>query len=180
MSRPMKEFGLILERHNHYGTEYVVARLISREGDHPKGCSSDGERSWDGDVPKHLRDMQLDGLSLHGFITESDCAYIGFEPEYRDVYSVNLPKAERMAKTLRRVIKRQRQDQAREPGDVMMSLANALKLSFAVKRIGKLQARDYADNDWNFMSIAEGRNAFRQMIDEAIAEMRVRLGKAVA
>lgn len=174
----INEYGLLLERRNNYGTEYVVARVISKRDGRPYGCSSDGERTYGGS-PKHLEGLQLDGLCLHGFISDhGENDYIGYEPEYRDVYSVELPKAERMAKTLKRVVSRQRKDNAREPGDALMSLANTLKLTFVVKRIGTAKGGWDSDTDWNFMSVSEGRNEYRRLIEEARAEVRQKLGKA--
>jgi hypothetical protein len=70
-------------------------------------------------VPKHLRGGQLDGLCMHGFISDyNECDYIAFMPEYRDVCAVDLPKVERMCKTLKRVTTQINKDKAREAGDV--------------------------------------------------------------
>ena len=51
-----------------------------------------------------------------------------------------------------------------------MAFATALKLSFAVTRIGERRR----DPDWRFMSIVEGRNCYRQMIESAVAEALAR------
>ena len=51
-----------------------------------------------------------------------------------------------------------------------MSFAKALKLSFAVCRFGERRPNP----DWRFISIAEGRNYYRQMIDGAVAEVLAR------
>lgn len=177
----VKEYGLLLQRENRHGTDYVVARIVRRDGESPIGCSTDGEREWDGEVPKHLRGTHLDGLCMHGFVSDfGDCDYIGFEPEYRDVYAVDLRKAQAMAKTIKRVVAQQERDKAREPGDVLASFAKALKLGFVAKRRGPNKGSSYSDNEWNFMSIAEGRNEFRHLINEARTELRERLGKKVA
>jgi hypothetical protein len=52
----------------------------------------------------------------------------------------------------------------------IMALAKALKLSFAVCRIGERRPNP----DWRFMSIEDGRNYYRQMIEEAVAEVLAR------
>ncbi|MBR0829479.1 hypothetical protein JQ596_28485 [Bradyrhizobium manausense] len=52
------------------------------------------------------------------------------------------------------------------------AFAKALKLSFAVVRIGERRAN--VSRDWRFMSIAGGRNAYRQMIDVVVEEAKVR------
>jgi hypothetical protein len=181
MAEAKLQYGLLIERSKNYGTEYVVAKLVKRQNDKPYGCSNSGEFAHCGD-PKHLDGMQLDGLCLHGFVSDSgDFAYIGFEPEYRDVYSVELPKAERMVKTLKRVKAQQHKDHAREPGDVMVSLCKALKLSFVCHRIGEAKQGYYHESDWRFMSIEEGRNYYRGAIEQAQGDVRERVnGKSAA
>jgi hypothetical protein len=51
-----------------------------------------------------------------------------------------------------------------------MAFAKALKLSFAVVRIGERRPNP----DWRFMSIVEGRNCYRAMIGSAVAEVLAR------
>jgi hypothetical protein len=52
-----------------------------------------------------------------------------------------------------------------------MALAKALKkLSLAVVRIGERGPNP----DWRFMSIEEGRNYYRQIIEGAVAEVAAR------
>jgi hypothetical protein len=68
--------------------------------------------------------------------------------------------------------------EAHEPGDRLVALASALKLSFVVEQVGTNRSGSYADNDWRFMSIFEGRDRFRQLIAEATAEVRQRKGLA--
>jgi hypothetical protein len=51
-----------------------------------------------------------------------------------------------------------------------MSFAKALKLSFAIVRIGERRPNP----EWPFMSIAEGRNFYRRMIEDAVAEVVAR------
>jgi hypothetical protein len=178
MTTPTNEYGLLIERRNNYGTEYITARITSRRDDKPYGCASDGEREWDAEVPKHLRNGQLDGLCMHGFISDfGDCEYIGYEPEYRDVYAINLPKLERMRRTMKRVTAQIAKDKSREAGDMFMSLAKALKLSFVTHRIGKVVQGGWNDNEWHFSDIEEGRNYFRNAIEQARDEMRKKLGK---
>jgi hypothetical protein len=53
-----------------------------------------------------------------------------------------------------------------------MVFTKTLKLSFAVVRIGERRA--HVTPDWRFMSIAEGRNRYRQMIEDARAEVLAR------
>jgi hypothetical protein len=53
-----------------------------------------------------------------------------------------------------------------------MSFANAPKLSFAMVRSGER----CPNPGWSFMTIAEGRNRYRQMIEDAVTEARARQG----
>lgn len=171
----MAEYGLLIERAVNYGTEYVTAHVVRREPnrDHPLGCNGDGIDEWSKDEPKHLRGLALDGLGLYGFVSDTDCAYIGHDLEYRDVYAMHLPKLERMARTMRRVLARIRKDAAYEPGDKFAAICAALKLAFVVERTTPC---GQANPEWRWMTVAEGRNRFRTLIDAAQAEARERRG----
>jgi len=161
------EYGLMLSKSNHYGTEYVEVVVCRREEgrDGPLGCSSDGEMFYDSGVPKHLAGIVLDGLGMYGFASESiDSAFIGHEVEYRNVYAMSEGKLQRMLKAIKRVNDRIRKDEAWEPGDKFVAFAKALKLSFVVERIGKP-----GNIDWRYMSVTEGRNRYRALIDEVVA-----------
>jgi hypothetical protein len=178
-----KTYGLMIERKTSYGTEYVIARVVCREpdADFPKGCSSDGESPWDDKAPKFAHGYQYDGIAMHGFISDfSDCAYIGFEPEYRDVYSVELPKAVRMLKTLRKIVKAKQRVKAYEAGDVFVSLAKALHLTFVCWRSARPEAGLRDSDQWVWANITEGRNHFRHVINQAREPILVRLGKKAA
>ena len=177
----MKQYGLLLRRRFEYGTEYVEAYLVSRENgkDYPLGCASDGENQFDREVPKHVHGLQLDGLGMHGFVSDFDePTFIGHEVEYRSVFSIDQPKLARMSRTIKRVLTRIRKDEAHEPGDRLVALADALRLSFVAEQTGKNRSSTYAENDWRFMSIPEGRDRYRQLIAEATAEVRQRKGLA--
>ena len=57
-----------------------------------------------------------------------------------------------MVKPIKRVNDRILKDEAGERGDKFMAFAAALKLSFAVHRIGPCRS----DPDWRWMSLVEG------------------------
>lgn len=168
----MNEYGLLIGRHNRFGTEYIEATLVCRESDknYPRGCNTDGEGAYDLNAPKHLHGLLLDGLRYGGFVSDNDGTFISYKPEYRDVHSLDIAKAERAIRTLKKVLKRIEADQASEVGDVICSIYKALKLSFIVERVGQSRGSSYGDNEWHFMMMAEGRNRFRQLIAEAVAE----------
>jgi hypothetical protein len=165
----MNEYGLMIDRTNSSGTDYVEVHVVRREPgrDMPLGCSSDGESFYGEGTPKHLIDLCLDGLGMYGFACDStESSFIGNDVEYRNVYSMSERKLQRMLKAIKRVNARIQKDEAREPGDKFMALANALKLSFAVHRIGPRRSNP----EWRWMTITEGRNYYRSQIEAAITE----------
>ena len=165
-----KTYGLLIQRFNRYGTEYVAARLICRESgaDYPVNPSSDGESVFYGSAPKHLHGLQLAELGMKGFVSEMNhFQYIGYEVEYEEVRGIHLPQIERMAKTLRKVVNFINKQSAHEPGDYFLAFAKSLKLSFVVEQTGGREAGFYQDCKWRWMTIEEGRNRFRQLIEEA-------------
>lgn len=173
MAKPDDEYGLLIDRVNQHGTEYVTVHVVRRreaDGDVPLGCSGDGEFYAGYGCPKHLLGLALDGLGMYGFASDSDGMFIGHDVEYRNVYASGERKLGSMLKAIKRVNARIDKDDAREPGDKFMAFAKALKLSFAVTRIGERRR----DPEWRFMSIAEGRNTYRQMIEAASAEVLAR------
>jgi hypothetical protein len=172
-NKPDDEYGLMIDRVNKHGTEYVEVHVVRRreaDGDVPLGCSGDGEFYAGYGCPKHLLGLVVDGLGMYGFVSDSDGQFIGGGVEFRDVYAIDARKLGNMLKAIKRVNARIEKDDAREPGDKFMAFAKALKLSFAVHRIGDRRPNP----EWRFMSIAEGRNYYRQMIEAASAEVLAR------
>jgi hypothetical protein len=168
MTKPDDQYGLLIEKVIRYGTEYVEVRVARREEryEHPVGCPSDGDLYLGYGTPKHLLGLVVDGLGMYGFISETgEPAYIGHDIEFRDVHSSDERKLNGMLKAIKRVKARIEKDEAREPGDKFMALAKALKLSFAVERI----KRNGNEQDWRWMSVEEGRNRYRAIIEEAVA-----------
>lgn len=172
MAKPDDQYGLMIDRTNTYGTDYVEVHVVRREPDReaPLGCSGDGEIYAGYGCPKHLLGLALDGLGMYGFISDSDSAFIGYDVEFRNVYASGQGKLRRMLKAIGRVNARIEKDEARDAGDKFMAFAKALKLSFAVTRIGERGPNP----EWRFMSIVEGRNAYRQMIETAVEEAKAR------
>lgn len=173
--------GLQIEHHLSYGTEYVTALVCRQEDDkdYPVGISGDGWASWDNSVPTYLRDKALDGLGMHGFVSEySDCEYIAFEPEFRSTYSCNERKLKRMLNGLRLVKRQIEKDQARTPEATFRALGDALKIKFVVERVTPKGYQQVAT--WRWMEVSEGRNRFRQLIENARTAQRERKGLAVA
>jgi hypothetical protein len=168
-TRPDDQYGLLIDRAQRYGTEYIEVKVARRdpEREHPIGCPSDGENFLGYGTPKHLLGLVVDGLGMYGFITDSsEPAFIAHDIEFRDVHAIGEFKLNGMLKAMKRVKARIEKDEAREPGDKFMALAKALKLSFAVERI----KRNANCQEWRWMSVEEGRNRYRDLIESAVAE----------
>lgn len=165
------EYGLLIERVIRYGTEYVEVRVSRRDDSHdyPIGCPSDGDNYLGYGTPKHMLGLVVDGLGMYGFVSDGEFRapdFIGADIEFREVHAISERKLKSMAKAIRKVNAKVEKDEAREPGDRFMALAKSLKLSFAVERI----KRNGNEQDWRWMSVEEGRNRYRAMIEEAVAE----------
>jgi hypothetical protein len=167
-------YGVLLSKQWKYETLYVSAHLVRRdEGhDHPLNVSN---FRWE--MPKSHHKFELPDLCLQGFVSDI-CApgerpsFTCFHPAYRDVHDVDTHRAKRMYYTLRKINEAALKDDAREPGDILMSMMRALKLDFAVKMIGALKGSSYADNEWLWTNgHGTARNAFRDMIDQAVTEV---------
>lgn len=159
-------YGLLLRKANRYGTDYVVAEVIVRN---EEGKIRNASDSITYDRIKPLNTYALEGLQMDGFVSEfGDPRYIGFEPRYRDRYSVELRDAMRMAKTLGKIYAHVKKAFAQEPGDWFMSLCKVLKISFVVESKNPHYTSSYDDNKWRWMSVGEGRNRYRELINEVV------------
>jgi hypothetical protein len=166
--KPDGQYGLLIEPVNRYGTEYIEVRVCRRDNERefPMGCPSDGDNFYGYGTPKHLLGLVVDGLGMRGFISDTgEPSYIAYDIEFHDVHAISERKLKSMAKAIRKVNAKIEKDEAREPGDKYMALAKALKLSFAVERIKRVGNSD----DWRWMSVEEGRNRYRALIEEAVA-----------
>lgn len=162
-----RTYGLLLKSDIDQGTRRVTVELIGRDPgkDYPVGNSD--SYLHDSDRPKHLLGHAIDGLGLFGFVSDlNDWSYIGYEAEFRSFYSVDQSKAAGMVKTLKRVNAAIHKSLAYEPGDKMIALATALKLEFVVERRTNQRGPCFGDNDWNWMTVEEGRNRYRNLIRE--------------
>lgn len=164
-----KTYGLLIDRENRYGTEYVTASAMARDGDsaYPVGLNGIFS-SLDGSA-KHQRGLTIDGLKMRGHFYDGADGWrmIGFEPEYYDVYNVDLRKAQAMVKTLARVNKRIERDGSSEAGDILRSVCDALRLEWVVERVGTYHGTEWRDCDWCWHDIGDGRRRLRSLIEEA-------------
>jgi len=164
-------YGLLLRRYHEHGFDCLTASLVRREGEHhaPRNVSD----SWlsDSERPKHLVGLALEGLALDGHIS-SVCksTFVLGPPVFKGVHHVDERDARRMVKTLKRVNAKLESDSAYTPEDRLHSLCTALKLSFVVECRDKDVASSYDNNRWNWMSIGQGRNRYRDLIREMTKE----------
>lgn len=162
-SEPVKTVGILIERRQRYGTEYVIAKAMLREdgASHPINATGSG----------FSRERQeLDGLAISGHVyqyRDDPPELIGADPEYRDLHSIDRRRAEIMAKCLKRIEARIAKDDSREYGDVLLSFARAIGASWIVECADDTGRTSYCDNAWRFMSLTEGRNRYRDMIRAA-------------
>jgi hypothetical protein len=162
-----KEFGFLIQSEMKYGTQYLSASLIGRENgkEYPNGISSD----------TYGAKYALDGLTLRGFLSRwklEEPNFLLHDPEYRDVH-VDRRNVHLMAKTLDKITKRIQADGAREPGEIFLAMARALKLSFVVEKNKRSPSHgsSWSDSDWVWHDIPSGKNLFvariRELLDEA-------------
>ena len=147
-----RTYGFQIEAAEKYDSVGITARVLVREDNSASPINPrSGVESAIWGAPKHLHGLALDGLGFyaHFYADDSDgrVPLIGFTPKYRDA----LEKAD-----------------ATEPGDIIMATATALRFDFVVERIDDHEARGpmYGDMRWRWMTMGEGRNRLRRMIDE--------------
>ena len=166
-------YGFLVETTNDHSSTYVQARVVCRKDDssHPINCQSHGESAlWD--APKRLDGFMLDGLQLRGFVSDvGGNNFVTFEPTFYSAYSVTLSDAKAMVRTLTKINKQIQADESREAGDIYMSIATALRLTFyTVKRSpnSNTNAFGYDKDYWYFNPIGWGRDAFRDQIKDVL------------
>lgn len=157
----MITYGFLLEQVNNYGSEYVKARIVARQdnNDYPGNAT----RTFSPD------ERHFDGLSLIGHVYDN--RIIGFWPEYRDVFSVDLSRARIMEKTLAKIEKALAKESVYDCDAPLIYsvVAKTLKLSFAVEQKSG-HSTTYCENRWHFMTIPEGRNRLYHLANQAISK----------
>lgn len=162
-----RTYGLVIQKRSNYG-EQLEIKVMCREGDDAHPINPRGvETSYDEDTPKHMRGLSLDGLTIDGFWSDmDDLKFIGFNyVEYMDRSYLKTDDINAMAKTLKKINKVLAAHDPREPADYLMALASALKLDWCVMVEGEAASSNYSLNSWHWMTIPEGRNALRHLIE---------------
>lgn len=169
MSETKRTYGFRIRRETWADQPSVVADIMAREGDksHPINCHSVGERAYEG-ASKAQAGLQLD-FSIRVYV-DSRGEVTGPMIRYETAHYIEAEDADRMGKTLRKISKAIERDRAREPGDVLMSVAKAIGATWLVTKMDPdMRERFYSDCDWRFDDGATcARDAFRAAIAEIL------------
>jgi len=164
-----RTIGLLIDLHyNQYGGEYVTVRVMQKDPDasHPLNITDAGFGPQTG----------LDDLVLDGWVSEWDGDFIISGPQYLGVSRVNARRAQAMAKILTKVEATIRKLEAHEPGDQFMAFAKVVGAEWVCTRRDRSQKATMLSNlDWSWMSVARGRDEYRDQIRQA-CEIQRELG----
>lgn len=195
MTEKPYEFGLYVCRHRpsyDRGSIRISVGVVMRDegGDYPCNVNLSRTASWDKRCPKRLRGMNLEDLGMLGHVFESrdqGNTLIGYEPEYRNVYCIDLRKAETITKTLKALERakerwRKKNGYGINPSQMMAILAAFVGAKFVVFRDEvdhPSKAMFYRDNGpWTFLPVALGIDKYAVEVDrmerEYKAEERIR------
>lgn len=166
--------GLMIKAELTYGTQYVTVRVMRRKEDtgkagrdlSPLNCSAS---DYD------LEMMALDDLELIGVISEYDGKLSLDGAEYRSVHRISERRAVVMAKTLGKINRAMAKAHAHEAGDAFMVFAKAIGAKWVcrTKDEGAVYS-SYADVEWRWDSLEQGRETYRAVIRKLEAEQMAR------
>jgi len=176
MDDTQRTYGALIEACEEYGTQYIIVRLLVREGEahHPINGRDIESDIWD--APKHMVDMTVNGLALRGHYFEhheGGYSLIGFQPAFMNRYSCEEKEIASMLKTIKKVNRQIEKDASTEAGDVYWSLCKALRLDWAV-RCTEMSGCSYQYSTWEWMTIGEGREYLRDLIKEHTPQSKAR------
>jgi hypothetical protein len=167
--------GLMIRRVEVYGTEYVRVEVMRRKANesHPIGMGC-----WWGIEGKPY----FDGLRMGGHISDfGDRTFCPADFEYADQHSVDARKAAAMHKMLTKIHKQVEKDDAHEQGDKFVAFAKATGAQWVVRPVkGRVLGGSWSNTTWHFMSIPEGRNAYRSLISDAEYDVQQKAGLKAA
>lgn len=172
-----RTYGLRVYTHKRQFADHpeIVARIMVRENqaDSPINPRGDGEHPiWD--APKHMAGLALADLQLRvWFYTSTNDKPQACGPyiQYNDAHYIELAHAERMARTLKKIHKAIDKAQAHEPGDVLMTMAKALGLTFTVTETRDGHSSTYRDSQWRFSQLTDARDQLRAQVEKTRAEL---------
>lgn len=172
MTDRKRTYGFAIEEDRFADCPSVVAKVLARGPDgndkpepFPINPRSEGEDAIWGATRK------ADGLALASLEirywanTDSKLGYFhGPDVRIDNARFIDERLARRLLKTMTRVTAAIRKTNAREPGDVLMAVGEAIGAEWYVKRIGKPHGSFYSDEEWEFRPLVEGREEFRALV----------------
>lgn len=179
------EIGLYISRHrNTYDNGAIVITVsVVRKSDDGESIRNvfSGNWDWGQRAPVRVRKFEFANLGMGGQVYHSNTGakeLIAFEPRYRDVFSVELPEAERMLKTLKalnRAIDRRRKadDVPMSPAGMLSVFARFVGAKFIVYRDDAahgIGGRSYDAVEWNFSSVRDGIATYADEVSKWCAE----------
>jgi hypothetical protein len=169
-------YGLLIQRFHRYGSEHVSAKVMQKKpgDDFPTHIGSFS--SWDGRWD--LADLGIYGMVSDGSFGKPEHFLCGSGIEWEDTGRVPLGRAKAMAKMAAKIEKALSAEDAREPGDMFMVLAKIAGARWvAMPRGGEPNgSSSLRDERWVWYTVPEGRNRYRQLIQEAEEAVRKRIG----
>jgi hypothetical protein len=179
------EFGLYVSlRKETYDRENplrVTVQIVMKDDNDPESivnCSDSRTARWDRRCPKRLHGLELQDLGMSGQVYHSKDTgneWIAFEPRYRNVYSVELPQAERMVKTLKALQRandkwwKANPDRRFDHGEQMAILAKLVGAKFVVVKDDTEPSRgwSYRDNKpWQFLPVWVGIEKYKAVVEQ--------------
>ena len=147
-----------------YGAEriYAAPMVIEPTRDYPTNIS------WSGwlDPCRDLADLRLEC-----WISTYDGRPVIDNLEYKHVTAIGANRAESMARVLRKARSLQQRDQSVEPGDMFMLLAKVCGAKRCAVRPTNDRSQWHNEGAWFFEPAASGRDRFRRLVAEAVAEV---------
>jgi uncharacterized protein YodC (DUF2158 family) len=150
----------------HDATRVVVTPMVIRHEDrnYPTNISFD---TWSSEPFREFADLEMSSYVSDTF----GCAVLEFE--FRDIFSVTLRRATSMAKTLARILKMIDKEEAKEHGDRLTVFAKATGATRCVWYDRKANGSRNWNNEinWQYLSLAAGREKLRSIVRDAEAEI---------
>jgi hypothetical protein len=172
---PKRTYGFKISEEKFADCPAVVARVLARTGDEesPINPRSEGEDSiWD--APKKTDGLALASLEI---ITWRDLNFkylTEVQVRIDSVRFVDQRLAERMLKTMKRINRELRKNNAREAGDVLMAVAKAIGATWHVEAVGGEKGHFYHHSQWHFGTLIQARDKFRALVDKLRSPVEAR------
>jgi hypothetical protein len=171
-SLKLRSYGFRIEETKFADCPAVVARVLAREAGakYPINPRSEGEDSiWD--APKKTDGLALAGLEIILW-RDRDCKYqTDAQVRINSASFIDQRLAERLFRTMKRINRQLRKTSAREAGDVLVAVAQAIGAKWHVEPVGEERGSFYSDAEWRFCDLVSARDKFRALVEKLRAPM---------